>query len=107
VPERRLVEGVTRAGFRLRRAALGDSLPSVSVWIAGDPATGLPRWLTAYSEDDSLRIEFRGLRVLGSAREEDLELRVPSGTREQPLDSETCSLEESVDGRGSADSFAA
>src|SRR5882672_5807202 len=38
--ERRHVGGVWREGYRMQRATLGDSLPSVAVWIAADPVTG-------------------------------------------------------------------
>ncbi len=86
IPERRAIQGIARDGYRVRRTSLGDSLPSVSVWIAPEPATGLPRWITAYSEADTLRIEFRGLTALDAANPRDLDLHVPRGTEEQPLD---------------------
>ena len=86
VAERRLLGGAFREGFRLRRATLGDSLPSVSVWIAGDPATGLPRWLSATAEEDSILVEFRGLTLLGNANARDLLPRLPRGVQVQPLD---------------------
>jgi hypothetical protein len=44
-PERRVILGVARSGYRLRPASLGDSLGEVSTWIAADPSSGLPRWI--------------------------------------------------------------
>lgn len=86
VSERRRIHGITRSGYRLRRAALGDSLPEVAMWIAGDPASGLPRWLSIVSDADSVLIELRDLSVRGSAKPKDLELSAPKGTVEEPLD---------------------
>jgi len=86
VRERRRVGGVMREGFRLHRASLGDSLPSVSVWIAADPATGLPRWVSAGNEDDSVEIEFPSITLLGKANPRDLALTVPKSVRTEPLD---------------------
>jgi len=86
IPERRVIQGIARDGYRVLRTSLGDSLPSVSVWIAPDPTTGLPRWITAYSESDSLQVEFRGLSARADANPKDLHLPVPRGTEEQPLD---------------------
>jgi hypothetical protein len=85
-PERRVVGGARREGYRLERASLGDSLSELSVWVAGDPGTGLPRWLAFASVDESLLVEFRGMAVRGGARPRDLTLGAPRGTPEQPLD---------------------
>lgn len=86
VPERHTLGGASRAGFRLKRTALGDSLPSVSVWLAADPATGLPRWVIASGEEDSVQVEFRGMTLLSKANPGDLALRPPRGVRTEPLD---------------------
>jgi hypothetical protein len=86
VRERRRVGGTWRDGYRLHRASLGDSLPSVSVWLAADPATGLPRWVSAGGEEDSVEIEFPSITLLGKANPRDLALTVPKSVRTEPLD---------------------
>jgi len=86
VAERRTVGGVSRSGYRLRRAALGDSLPSVSLWIAADPATGLLRWVSAAGDEDSVLVEFRGMSVLAKANPRDLAPPLARGAKTQPLD---------------------
>ncbi|MBI4364127.1 MAG: hypothetical protein HY568_01730 [Candidatus Latescibacteria bacterium] len=85
-PEARVLGGVSRAGYRLRRAALGDSLPAISVWLAADPSSGLPRWVGATSEEDSVLVEFKGLTTLSSADAGHLALRIPKGVRTEPFD---------------------
>jgi len=86
VRERRRAGGAWREGFRLHRASLGDSLPEVSVWLAADPATGFPRWVSAGGEEDSVEIEFPSITLLGKANPRDLELTVPKSVRTEPLD---------------------
>jgi hypothetical protein len=86
IPERREVGGATRAGYRLQRAALGDSLTKMSVWIAADPATGLPRWVSAGSDEDSVEVEFGTIAILTRANAHDLTLTLPRGVRTEPLD---------------------
>ncbi len=85
-PERRVIRGAARPGFRLRSASLGDSIGEVSTWIAADPSTGLPRWIAVSSEDDSVLVELDGFALLKAARPRDLTLSAPRGTREEPLD---------------------
>ena len=84
--ERRLAGGVWREGYRLQRASLGDSLPAVSVWIAADPRSGLPRWLSAGGAEDSVDVEFRSITILSKASPGDLMLRLPHDVRTEPLD---------------------
>ena len=84
--ERRLAGGAWREGFRLQRASLGDSLPSVSVWIAADPRTGLPRWVSAGGAEDSVDVEFRAMTILPKASPGDLTLSLPRDVRTEPLD---------------------
>jgi hypothetical protein len=84
--ERRLQGGAWREGFRLHRASRGDSLPEVSVWLAADPATGLPRWVSAGGEEDSLEVEFRSITILSRADPRDLVLNLPRSVRTEPLD---------------------
>jgi len=84
-PERRVVRGAPRAGYRLRSASLGDSLGEVSTWIAADPASGLPRWIAIDSEAESVLVELQGLTLLKRAKPRDLTLSAPKGTREEPL----------------------
>jgi hypothetical protein len=86
VPERRVLHGDPVAGYRLRPAALGDSLPEAALWIAGDPRSGLPRWLAVETEADSVLVELKSLSVRKTARPGDLTIRLPAGTREEPLD---------------------
>ena len=86
VRERRRAGGAIRDGYRLHRASLGDSLPSVSVWLAADPATGLPRWVSAGGDEDSVEVEFRAITVLGKANPRDLDLALPRSVRTEPLD---------------------
>jgi len=86
ISERRRVQGVFRSGYRLKRTALGDSLPEVSMWIADDPTSGLPRWLSIVSDADSVLIELPDLTVRGAAKPSDLKLSAPKGTTEEPLD---------------------
>jgi len=84
--ERRLLGGAWRQGYRLRRASAGDSLPDVSVWLAADPRTGLPRWVSAGGDEDSLEVEFRSIIILPKADPHDLVLTVPRNVPTQPLD---------------------
>jgi len=86
VPERRLAGGALRDGYRIRRGALADSGSNVSVWIAADPATGLPRWVSAAGDEDSVEVEFRALAILSKANVRDLSLSLPTGVRTEPLD---------------------
>jgi hypothetical protein len=86
IPERREVGGATRAGFRLQRSALADSLPKLSVWIAADPMTGLPRWVSAGTGEDSVEVEFGAIIIPTKANPRDLTLTLPRGVRTEPLD---------------------
>ena len=85
-PERRVIGGTSRSGYRLRSVSLGDSIGDVSTWIAADPSSGLPRWIMVFSEAESVLVELRGLTLLKSARPRDLALSAPRGTPEEPLD---------------------
>jgi len=86
VRESRRVGGAMRNGYRLHRASLGDSLPDISVWLAADPATGLPRWVSAGQDEDSVDVEFRGITLLSKANPRDLVLALPKSVRVEPLD---------------------
>jgi len=86
VKERRRVAGAWREGYRLHRASLGDSLPDVSVWVAPDPASGLPRWVSAGGEEDSIEVEFSSISILTKANPRDLTMNLPRRVRTQPLD---------------------
>ena len=85
IPERRVIRGAPRSGYRLRPASLGDSLGEVSTWIAADPSSGLPRWISINSDADTVLVELRSLTLLKSARPRDLTLSAPKGTPEEPL----------------------
>lgn len=85
-PERRMIHGVPRDGYRFKSASLGDSLRDVSTWIAADPKTGWPRWIAVDSEVDSVLVELTSLARKDAARSADLVLSAPRGTREEPLD---------------------
>lgn len=86
VRERRRAGGAWREGYRVQRASPGDSLPNVTVWVAADPATGLPRWVTAGSDEDSVEVEFRSITILTRADPRDLVMDVPERVRTEPLD---------------------
>jgi len=86
VRERRRAGGAIRDGYRLHRASLGDSLPSVAVWLAADPATGLPRWVSAGDGEDVVEVEFRAITLLDKANPRDLNLVLPKSVRTEPLD---------------------
>ncbi len=86
VRERRRAGGAWRDGYRLHRASLGDSLPDVTVWVAADPATGLPRWVSAGGDQDSVEVEFRSIVILAKANPRDLAMNLPRGVQTQPLD---------------------
>jgi len=86
VPERRLAGGAWRVGYRIRRAVLSDSLPNNSVWIAEDPRTGFPRWVSAGGEEDSVEVEFHSIVILSKANPRDLSMNLPSRVRTEPLD---------------------
>ncbi|HEY2923798.1 MAG TPA: hypothetical protein VGJ98_02400 [Candidatus Eisenbacteria bacterium] len=86
VRERRIAGGAWREGYRIHRSASSDSLPNVSVWVAADPATGLPRWVSAGGEEDSVEVEFRSIVILSKANPRDLALNVPPKVRTEPLD---------------------
>ncbi len=84
--ERRLIGGVWREGFRILRSSLGDSLSAASVWIAADPRSGLPRWISAGGAEDSVDVEFRSIAILSKASPADLTLSLPRDVRTEPLD---------------------
>jgi len=86
VAERRDVRGARRDGHRLRAAALGDSAGKVSIWISGDPGSGLPRFVSIASDVDTVLVEFREWKLQGKARPADLASSAPRGVREEPLD---------------------
>ena len=86
VPERRVIHGVARDGYRLKSEALGDSPREVSTWIGADPRSGLPRWIAVDSEAESVLVELETLARKDTARPADLVLGAPRGTREEPLD---------------------
>ncbi len=88
VRERRMAGGAWRDGFRISRApkAASDSLPDMTVWVAADPATGLPRWVSAGGEEDLVEVEFRSIVILPKANASDLALTLPRGVRSEPLD---------------------
>jgi len=85
-PERRVIHGVARDGYRLKSESLGDSLSQVSTWIGADPKSGLPRWIAVDSEAESVLVELETLARKDTARPADLVLGAPRGTREEPLD---------------------
>lgn len=86
VPERRVIHGVARDGYRLRSESLDDSPREVSTWIGADPKSGLPRWIAVDSEAESVLVELETLARKEAARPADLVLGAPRGTREEPLD---------------------
>ena len=86
-PDQRRAGGALRRGFRIQRAAEnGDSLRNVTVWVAADPATGLPRWVSAGGEEDSVEVEFRTMTLLPKANPRDLAMTLPRNVRTEPLD---------------------
>lgn len=85
-PEQRSVGGRARSGYRLRDTSPGDSVASMSLWVAADPASGLLRWIGLAAQDDSVSIELRGLKLLSTARERDLALSAPRSAPVEPLD---------------------
>lgn len=84
--ERRTIHGRAHDGYRIRGGSLGDSLPDVSVWMARERGSGLPRWVSISSPTDTVWIEFRDWALAARARPADLALSAPAGTREAPLD---------------------
>ncbi len=85
VRERRLAGGSWREGYRIHRATLGDSVPDLSVWVAPDPATGLPRWVSAGGDEDSVEVEFRAITILPRSDPRDLNMDLPQRVRTEPL----------------------
>ena len=85
VPETRTVAGRPRAGYRVRSAGSPEST-DVSVWIAADPASKLPRWIAFASEAESLTVELREVTIRKTPRLSDLVLSAPKGTPEEALD---------------------
>ncbi len=85
-PESRVLGGRSRDGYRLREASVGDSTARVSTGVGADPRSGLLRWIALASEDDSVSIELRGLKLLSTARARDLALSAPRSAPVQPLD---------------------
>jgi hypothetical protein len=85
VRERRLAGGSWRQGYRIHRAAPGDSMPDLSVWVAPDPATGLPRWVCAGSDEDSVEVEFHAITILPRSDPRDLNMHLPERVRTEPL----------------------
>lgn len=85
VPEVRTIAGRSRGGYRVRAAGSAEST-AVSVWIAADPATKLPRWIAFASEAESLLVELRDVTIRKTPRVSDLTLSAPKGTPEEPLD---------------------
>lgn len=85
-PERNVAMGAARDGYRVGGGSPDDETRGVSLWIAPDPRSGLPRWVRLASEADTLWVEFRDWSFAKSAREGDLAIGAPRGTREEPLD---------------------
>jgi len=85
VPESRTIAGRTRSGYRVRSAGSAEST-GVSIWIAADPASKLPRWIAFASEAESLLVELRDITLRKTPRLSDLTLSAPKGTPEEPLD---------------------
>jgi len=85
VPETRTIAGRPRGGYRVRAAGSAEST-GVTVWIAADPASKLPRWIAFASEAESLLVELKDVVLRKTARESDLTLSAPKGTPEEPLD---------------------
>jgi hypothetical protein len=85
VPEVRTIAGRPRGGYRVRAAGSAEST-GVSIWIAADPASKLPRWIAFASEAESLLVELRDVILRKTPRATDLTLSAPKGTPEEPLD---------------------
>lgn len=85
VPEVRTIDGRPRGGYRLRSAGSAETT-AVTVWVAADPASGLPRWIAFASEVESLLVELRDVTLRKTPRLSDLRLSAPRGTPEEPLD---------------------
>jgi hypothetical protein len=84
--ERRTIRGRSTSGWRLRSTSLGDSLGRASVWMSLDAKSGLPRFVSAASDVDTLLVEFRNWSLLRRARPADLGIEAPRGTPRAPLD---------------------
>ncbi len=84
--EARFLGGRSRGGYRLREASVGDSTAAVSTWVGADPGSGLLRWIALASEDDSVSIELRGLKLHSTASARDLALSAPRSAPVEPLD---------------------
>jgi hypothetical protein len=85
VREVRTIAGRPRGGYRVRGAGAADST-GVSVWIAADPGSKLPRWIAFASDAESLLVELKDMTVRKTPRPSDLTLSAPKGTPEEPLD---------------------
>ncbi len=86
IPERRVIHGTERAGYRIWSRSRGDSLQNGATWISADPRTGLPRWIAITSQAESVLVELEGLAIRSTARPGDLLISAPKGTPEEPLD---------------------
>ncbi|MGE5175347.1 MAG: hypothetical protein ACM3JJ_03150 [Hyphomicrobiales bacterium] len=85
-PERAVAMGGARDGFRVGGTTKDASGRAVTLWLAADPRSGLPRWVRLASETDTLWAEFTDWKFERSARDRDLKVGAPKGTREEPLD---------------------
>jgi hypothetical protein len=86
VAQSRTIQGRSRRGYRILSAGGGDSLASVSIWVAPDPSTGQLRWLSVSTSAESLLVELKALTTRKKAEPGHLALSAPASATEQPLD---------------------
>ncbi|HEU4941351.1 MAG TPA: hypothetical protein VFT97_06995 [Candidatus Eisenbacteria bacterium] len=86
VEQSRIIHGRSRHGYRILSTGLGDSLTSVSIWVAPDPSTGQLHWLSVSTPAESLLVELRSLAIRKKAEPGHLTLSAPASATEQPLD---------------------
>jgi len=84
--EKRRIHGASRQGWSLKPTSLDDSSDRAALWIAADPKSGLPRFVSIASDVDTLLVEFGSWSFPKAARPGDLSVRLPRGTPEGPLD---------------------
>ena len=82
----RTIQGRVRHGYRILSTGLGDTLTSVAIWVAPDPATRQLHWLSISTPADTLLIELRALTIRKKAEPGHLTLSAPASATEQPLD---------------------
>ena len=85
VAQSRTIQGRPRRGYRILSGG-GDSLASVSIWVAPDPTTGQLRWLSVSTSAESLLVELKALTIRKKAEPGHLALSAPASATEQPLD---------------------